>query len=651
MANGYDLNHLIQEAKKRWLMPDELLFVIQNHEPEMIQKHAHHQMPASGSLFLFNRKDVPCFRGDGHNWRKRSDKNTVKEAHENLKVGDVRALACYYAYGADDPNFRRRIYWMLYVHLQSHINGHPHQKNLIRKISPEWCFSDEITEEDINTCALLKEIKSYNVLTFERPNFLKELSIILQVVVIGNFCYDPSKTVWAMFGDVKVEAQFIQDGVICCQAPSNRPGKVSFCITSINRDSCSDVKEFEYRDRNNAFGTCINQQQQQQQQQQPPQVKDGRMEDGKLLVEFVEMLSADSSLQEVLKEKLQKLLQTRFQEADFMNSSCLLRKKEKGIIHLVAGLGYEWALQAILDSGVGVNFRDNNGWTALHWAARFGREKMVCALITSGALVSAVTDPTAQDPLGKNAASIAEANEHEGLAAYLSAFALTTRFSELTIDHDELSNTTPNEFVEDEISMKWVLEVNRNTAIAAGHIQTAFRVHSFKKRQKREAATRSLKKRNAAAVTIQRYYRGHRLRMYYRVVRVVGIMEMIMLRWRRKRYILRDVKLEGEAMVEDEEDDVFQAYSRKKLDTTVRRAFKNVHSIIHSREARAQYSRMLRAFRHAKAKLGVSTQEEALVSLASAFGNDDTADDAFKMPFVDRPASPDTYCQSFLKQV
>ena len=39
-----------------------------------------------GSLFLFDRKVLRFFRKDGHNWRKKKDGKTVKEAHERLKV-------------------------------------------------------------------------------------------------------------------------------------------------------------------------------------------------------------------------------------------------------------------------------------------------------------------------------------------------------------------------------------------------------------------------------------------------------------------------------------------------------------------------------------------------------------------------------------
>jgi hypothetical protein len=39
-----------------------------------------------GSLLLFDRKVLRYFRKDGHNWRKKKDGKTVKEAHEKLKV-------------------------------------------------------------------------------------------------------------------------------------------------------------------------------------------------------------------------------------------------------------------------------------------------------------------------------------------------------------------------------------------------------------------------------------------------------------------------------------------------------------------------------------------------------------------------------------
>ncbi|KAK1581067.1 hypothetical protein Q3G72_002743 [Acer saccharum] len=68
---------------------------------------------------------------------------------------------------------------------------------------------------------------------------------------------------------------------------------------------------------------------------------------------------------------------------------CSLFKKERGIIHMIAGLGFEWALNPILSHRVSVNFWDINGLAALHWASRFGRKKMVAALLASGAFAGA----------------------------------------------------------------------------------------------------------------------------------------------------------------------------------------------------------------------------------------------------------------------
>lgn len=45
-----------------------------------------HSTSLGGSLFLFDRKVLRYFRKDGHNWRKKKDGKTVREAHEKLKV-------------------------------------------------------------------------------------------------------------------------------------------------------------------------------------------------------------------------------------------------------------------------------------------------------------------------------------------------------------------------------------------------------------------------------------------------------------------------------------------------------------------------------------------------------------------------------------
>lgn len=209
-----------------------------------------------------------------------------------------------------------------------------------------------------------------------------------------------------MFGDVEVPIEIIQDGVIHCEAPSHLPGKVTLCITSGNREACSEIREFEYRNKTGSCAHCNSL------ESEATRSRDELL----LLVRFAQMILSDTSfksdfiesgnhelrkqkldddswshvieallvgsgtssgtvdwlVEELLKDKLQSWLSSRSQERD-EETGCSLSKKEQGIIHMVAGLGFEWALNPILSCRVNINFRDINGWTALHWAARFGR--------------------------------------------------------------------------------------------------------------------------------------------------------------------------------------------------------------------------------------------------------------------------------------
>ncbi|XP_042502412.1 calmodulin-binding transcription activator 4-like [Macadamia integrifolia] len=555
------------------------------------------------------------------------------------------------------------------------------QRFTIHEISPDWGFSTEASK----------------------------------VIITGSFLCDPSKFSWnCMFGDIEVPLEIIQEGVLRCKAPPHGPGNVSLYITCGNRESCSEIKEFEYRVKQTSCTHCDLQQKE----------VTKSTEDLLLLVRFAQMLlsdplaqredsvqsgidvlrklkvdedpwvhiietllvgsetplcTMDRLLQELLKDKLQCWLLSKYQ-AESDTPGCSLSKKEQGIIHTVAGLGFEWALNPILNSGISVNFRDVNGWTALHWAARFGREKMVAALLAAGASAGAVTDPTSQDPTGQTPASIAAANGHKGLAGYLSEVSLTSHLSSLKLEETELSKgaaaveaeITMESILreslgatEDQLSLRNSLAAVRNAAQAAARIQSAFRAHSFRKRQQTEAAApssvdgydittdnihelsaasklafRNLRdhKLDKAALSIQKKYRGwkgrkeflalrrkvvkiqahvrgHQVRKKYKVfVWAVGVLDKVVLRWRRRGVGLRGFRPESKSIDESEDEDILKVFRKQKVDVATDEAVGRVVSMVESPEARQQYSRMLESYQQAKAELSGAASEAASTS-------------------------------------
>ncbi|KAK8947261.1 Calmodulin-binding transcription activator 2 [Platanthera zijinensis] len=111
-ATEPDIHQILLEAKTRWLRPSEICEILRNYIRFNITPDPPYK-PPGGSLFLFDRKALRYFRKDGHDWRKKKDGKTVREAHEKLKSGNVDVLHCYYAHGEDNENFQRRSYWLL----------------------------------------------------------------------------------------------------------------------------------------------------------------------------------------------------------------------------------------------------------------------------------------------------------------------------------------------------------------------------------------------------------------------------------------------------------------------------------------------------------------------------------------------------------
>ncbi|XP_073305501.1 calmodulin-binding transcription activator 4-like [Primulina huaijiensis] len=908
----YNIRHLHLEAQTRWLKPAEVYFILKNFEENQLT-HQIPQQPASGSLYLFNKRVLKFFRKDGHSWRRRRDQKTIAEAHERLKVGNVEALNCYYAHGEHNHNFQRRSYWILDPEFEHIVLVHYRDTEVGRQSTsstsqvsplssstfvpqpssfatqqPDLSFViSESRERQVNqTCPTSVEINSSDVvrsqgldqlditeskdddysssvpefsqalrtiknqlsldddetqkfssyLGYEYSNDLEDVlknfdlspqiptdanNLLLQqfsdqgiqqrhplpgaevdiwddmiadfksvlgvespsllgphyaqnsstmiplevesmdylthspvldaygtnstissqdslgisvqdyisltiapkqmftiqeispdwcytsesakIIIIGSFLCDPSECSWAcMFGDTEVPIQIIRDGVIRCHAPLQlQAGKVNICITSGNRESCSEVREFVYRAEPIA---CKH--------SNSPETEDNKSsEEHLLMARFVQMLLSDQSpkgdttetdfdllakyktpegmwsqvinalsvgtstssstlnwlLEELLKDKLGLWLSSRSLKSN--QKGCSLSKKEQGIIHMAAGLGYEWALLPILNSGVSANFRDSKGWTALHWAARFGREKVVATLVASGASSGAIMDPTSEHPTGKTPASIAADCGYMGLAGYLSEMALTDHLSSLILKETELSkgsaaleaektvhslSNTSLSLNEDQGALKDTLAAVRNATQAAALIQSAFRAHSFRKRQQKEAAVAisrfygdeysllesdiqglsAVSKRvfcnardySSAALSIQKKYRGwkgrkdylsfrqkvvkiqahvrgHQARKKYNVSWAVGILEKVILRWLRRGVGFRGFQIDSETIHEFHDDDILKVFRKKNVEAAINEAVSRVLSMVESPTARQQYRRILEKYREAKAEL------------------------------------------------
>ncbi|KAL0856512.1 hypothetical protein Bca101_061665 [Brassica carinata] len=344
----------------------------------------------------------------------------------------------------------------------------------------------------------------------------------------------------------------------------------------------------------------------------------------------------------------------------------ILDEEGQGVLHLAAALGYDWAIKPILAAGVSINFRDANGWSALHWAAFSGREDTVALLVSLGADSGALTDPSPELPLGKTASDLAYGKGHRGISGFLAESSLTSYLEKLTVDGKEDSSTdssrakavqtvaertaTPMSYgdVPETLSMKDSLTAVLNATQAADRLHQVFRMQSFQRKQLSEfgdsnefgmsdelavsfAAGKTKKAGHssgaavhAAAVQIQKKYRGwkkrkefllirqrivkiqahvrgHQVRKQYRtIIWSVGLLEKIILRWRRKGSGLRGFKRDAVTKAPEpvcaptQEDDYdFLKEGRKQTEERLQKALTRVKSMAQYPEARAQYRRLL----------------------------------------------------------
>ncbi|KAJ4817464.1 Calmodulin-binding transcription activator 1 [Rhynchospora pubera] len=420
-----------------------------------------------------------------------------------------------------------------------------------------------------------------------------------KVLITGTFLKrkeEVDKCSWScMFGEEEVPAQILSDGTLRCYAPPHKPGPVPFYITCSNRTACSEIREFEFREpspfrsdmetSDSSAANSINEMHLYIRLEkllsvdpmgdfiQKPNVSELCNKITALLVdddEWSDLLQLtdgrDQLVEKLMKERLRSWLIRKVSEEG--KGPNILGQEGQGVIHLAAALGYDWAMKPIVVSGVSVNFRDVHGWTALHWAASWGRERTVVALKTLGANPGALTDPTPEFPNGRTPADLASTNGHKGIAGFLAESSLTSHLSTLTLKDSKANISSPNQICTlpgvkessyQSESLGDSLGAVRNATQAAARIYQVFRLESFHRKRVAEldsakddinegplslVTVKSANKMgpheplHAAAVRIQNKFRGWKGRKDFLFIRqrVVKIQAHVRGHQVRKRY-------------------------------------------------------------------------------------------------------------------
>lgn len=240
--------------------------------------------------------------------------------------------------------------------------------------------------------------------------------MMLQILVTGllhnSYQHLGSSNLFCVCGDSCVPAEYVQPGVYRCFIPPHSPGMANLYLSADGLKPISQCFSFEHRSPPVLDKTV------------PEGDEESKWEEFEVQVRLAHLLFTSSNKLNVLSSKisppnLQDAKRLASKTSHLLNSWAYLFKsiqgnkvsfdqakdeifeltlknrvkewlmekvlegrntldydsKGLGVIHLCAILGYTWSIQLFSLSGLSLNFRDKQGWTALHWAAYYGRYK------------------------------------------------------------------------------------------------------------------------------------------------------------------------------------------------------------------------------------------------------------------------------------
>lgn len=239
--------------------------------------------------------------------------------------------------------------------------------------------------------------------------------LILQIVMTGllhnSYQHLGNSNLFCICGDSCVPAEYVQAGVYRCFIPPHSPGMVNLYLSADGHKPISQCFTFEHRPLPVFSGETVFKNDQESKWEEfelqvrlahllftssnklnvlstnitPENLLDAKKLSNKtshLLNSWAYLIKSvqgnkvsfdqakDHIFELTLKNRIKEWLMEKVLEG---RSARDYDSKGLGVIHLCAILGYTWSIQLFSLSGLSLDFRDKQGWTALHWAAYYGR--------------------------------------------------------------------------------------------------------------------------------------------------------------------------------------------------------------------------------------------------------------------------------------